>query len=68
MAAALIIPTSILGFITALLRMLAFNASLAEAAITYFVVCAVAPAIILWVVKTSDLRRADKSSGALATQ
>lgn len=68
MAAALIIPASIMGFITAVIRLIAVNASFSEAAITYFVVCAVTPAVILWIIKTSDLRREEKSPLVMAAQ
>jgi len=68
MAAALIIPASILGFFTAMVRMIAFNASLSEAAVSYLIVCAVAPAVILWFVKTGEMRRNARPTGALAAQ
>ncbi len=68
MAAALIIPASLLGFVTALVRLLAFNANWTEAALTYFFVCTVVPAVILWVVKTSAMRRDGQAPVALAAQ
>ncbi|MDG2340150.1 MAG: hypothetical protein P8L32_03000 [Paracoccaceae bacterium] len=68
MVPALIIPASLLGFIAAMVRMFAFNASYLESALTYFVVCAIAPAVILWLVKTSDMRREYRTPLALPAQ
>ncbi|MDG1431421.1 MAG: hypothetical protein P8L68_16705 [Paracoccaceae bacterium] len=68
MAAALIIPASLLGFVTALVRLLAFNANWTEAALTYLFVCAVVPALILWVAKTSDMRREGQTPIGLPAQ
>ena len=68
MLPSMIIPASILGFATALVRYVVFNAAFYEAALTYIAVCAVVPAIILWIVKTVEIQRDDKTVLALPAQ
>lgn len=68
MVPALIIPASLLGFVIALVRFVAFDATFVEAALTYFAVCALAPAAFLWVIKTGDMRREIKTGLALPAQ
>ena len=68
MIPAMIIPASILGFVSAIVRYIVFNAAFYEAALTYLVVCAAVPAVILWIVKTVEIQRDDKAGMAIPAQ
>ncbi len=68
MIPALILPASILGFVSAVVRYVVFNAAFYEAALTYLVVCATVPAVILWVVKTVQIRHNEEAGLTLPAQ
>ena len=68
MIPAMIIPASILGFVSAIVRYLAFDATFYESALTYLAVCVAVPAIIVWIMKTVQIQRGDQSTLALSAQ
>ncbi|MDP7151751.1 MAG: hypothetical protein QGI08_04730 [Paracoccaceae bacterium] len=55
MAPLMILPASMLGFLTALVRFLATDATFAQAGLTYLAVSLAAPALLLWVLKSIDI-------------
>ena len=55
MTALLIIPASLLGFLTAVIRYVAFDITFTQASLTYFVVTLAAPAVLLWLLKTAEI-------------
>jgi len=56
MIPALIIPASFFGFFAAILRLLAFDGSFGQAALTYFAVTAAVGVVAVWIVKTAQMR------------
>ena len=68
MIPALILPASLLGFISALVQLFVFRVSYLDAALTYGLVCAVAPAVILWLVKTAQMRQSGGDRLVLSSQ
>ena len=68
MIPAMIIPASILGFVSAFVRYAIFNAGFYEAALTYLVVCAAVPAILLWIVKTVEIQQHEKPGLSISAQ
>lgn len=54
MTALLVIPASLLGFMTAVIRYFAFDITLSQASLTYFAVTLAAPALFLWLLKTAE--------------
>ena len=57
MAPLMIIPASMLGFLTALARYLVSDITLTQAGLTYLAISLAAPAILLWVLKTNQILR-----------
>lgn len=55
MAPLMIIPASMLGFLTALVRYFATDITLTQAGLTYLAVSLAAPALLLWVLKSRDM-------------
>ena len=54
MLPAMIIPASMLGFISAIVRFFAADITLAQAGLTYLAVSLAAPALLLWVFKSRE--------------